>query len=103
MVHHLHHLHMYFVFQEFQRSLGDGQYLAGTTAFLERTSSMIDLFSDVRPILGANDPRLMKIQEAAAWFIALEDAVEKSAHQQKKRGMHSLIIEIRDDTMLSLF
>ena len=56
-------------FQLYQASLGrDEHRVAGAVDLLRRTSKLVDIFNDLRPIKGLDDIRLSELQEILEWL-----------------------------------
>lgn len=60
---------------------------------------MVNIFSDMRPVLGPDDPRMGQLEQVATWFMSWEDEVGKSTLSGKEQKAALMSRETRDDTM----
>jgi len=59
----------------YKQSLGDsGRHLDSTIILLEHTSLLVEIFNDLRPIRGPDDPRITQLHSVLQWFEEWETA-----------------------------
>ena len=68
---------------EYRKSLGEkGACLEGATELLQKTSSLINIFHDFRPIKSMEDERIPQLLDLANWFEQWEKKFEEVAKVQ---------------------
>ena len=60
---------------------------------------MVDIFADLRPIKGSDDPRITTLESLHVWFLRWEGGIEKSQDLSKKDKKRAIMTtETRDHT-----
>ncbi|MES9902010.1 MAG: hypothetical protein ABW168_04915 [Sedimenticola sp.] len=77
---------------QYQGTLGqNGHILNGVIEILRRTSKMIEIFHDMRPIRHMADHRIKELQEVSDWFLDWTKSVENSNDIHKKHRANKLM------------
>lgn len=86
---------MLHLFQQYQSSLSNPTVLNGPAELLKRTSCLIEIFHDNRPILSSEDYRLTDIMEIQRWFQSWEEHFSKNKDKGKKLMSAQCLEDIR--------
>lgn len=87
------------LFTEYQSHLGNkGSALNGPIELLKRTSRIIEIFRDYRPVRDISDHRLLEVNEVLQWFKSWESKIESDAAiPQKQKGLKLMSAQCRED------
>ena len=85
--------------KQYQASLEDKSKLDSTVTLLEKTSQLVDIFSNInQPICDMNDVRIQKLKDVLDWFNLWENNIMSDKSLSKKQKCRSLMTkECRDD------
>ena len=83
----------------YQQSLKHGDHLDATVSMLQKTSILVKIFRDPRPIGDINDERLLQLQEVETWLDSWEDNVNsmenvKAGEKSKMLMSHETVSDV---------
>ena len=86
---------MLFLMRSYQATLNEPEKLSATVQLLEKTSLLVELFGDTRPVYDPSDERVIRLDELLSFFAKWEQDIVISIRYTPAK--HLLPQETRDD------
>ncbi|XP_053381363.1 uncharacterized protein LOC128549115 [Mercenaria mercenaria] len=88
---------MLYLMCQYQASLENGLVLSGAIEFLEKTSKIIEIFSDRMPVRSKDDSRLKDLSEVNDWFSAWSNKINSESISSAEKSKKLMSAQCRDD------